>query len=192
MWGSCFQLCIRVLLRLLLQHLRRHTSHTPTGAPSSAPSGAGSTCSSRAEGVSARVAWVRGRAAIGICTHARASTRVASGAAVDLQSGRGVMSCHVASCHLRSCPVAMLCRVMPSCRVVKGGHNTLTQLPHSHTAQTHAAHTHTAHVHTTRVCTAYTHTTHADAPAQFCLPAIASPISSAHPRLLLIQAADVG
>ena len=109
----------------------------------------------------------------------------------------GVASCHVtsrrvASCHLRSCHVAVFCRVMSrpvlsrtSCRYAKGGHNILTQLPHSHTKHTHAARTYTAHIHSTRVRTAYTHTTHADAPVQFCLPAIASPISSAHPRLLL-------
>ena len=112
-----------------------------------------------------------------------------------------VLSCHVtprrvASCHLRSHHVAMLlpchvrsccllsCRVAP-CRVAKGGHNTLTQLSHSHLTHIHAAHTHTAHVHTIRVRTAYAHTIHTDAPAQFCLPAIASPISSTHPRLLL-------
>ena len=74
-----------------------------------------------------------------------------------------------------------------SCPVAKGGHNTLTQLPqppHSHTTHTHAAHTHTAHIHTL-VRTACTHTTHTHAPALFCLPGvIASPISSAHPRLL--------
>ena len=81
---------------------------------------------------------------------------------------RNVMSCHVMSCHVMSCH-AMPChvtsrRVMPchvvscrvaSCRVGNGGHNTLTQLPHSHTTRSHAAHAHTAHYHTTRVCTAY-------------------------------------
>ena len=99
-----------------------------------------------------------GRAAIGLCNHARVSRR-------------HVTSRRVPSCHLRSHHVAMLCRIMSchvmstchvprrvmsrhvapfsvtSCRVAKKGpQHTDTGTSLSHT-QTHAAHTHTAHIH---------------------------------------------
>ena len=84
--------------------------------------------------------------------------------AVSCPMSRHVMSCHVMSCHVLSRHVAschvmsrrvrscrfLSCRVAP-CHAATSGHNTLRQLPHSHTAQSHAAHTHTAHIHTTRV-----------------------------------------
>ena len=61
-----------------------------------------------------------------------------------------VMSYRVMSCHVASCPVAMRGFASPR---AKGGHNTWTQLPRSHTTHTHAAQAHTAQAHTTHVHT---------------------------------------
>ena len=51
---------------------------------------------------------------------------------------RPVTLCHAVSCRVLPCRVA-------SCRVAKGGHSTLTQLPHSHTTHTRRSHLHSSY-----------------------------------------------